>query len=115
MAELKRLQQIIHYLQQNQVPVLILIDEILRGTNSEDKTYGSEQFIKKLLQYRCLTLFATHDLALSRLEDELTGQVNNYCFESTIRNNDLLFDYKLQRGVAKNRNASFLMEKMEII
>jgi DNA mismatch repair ATPase MutS len=107
MAELKRLQQIIHYLQQNQVPVLILIDEILRGTNSEDKTYGSEQFIKKLLQYRCLTLFATHDLALSRLEDELAGGVNNYCFESTIN--------KLQRGVAKNKNASFLMKKMEII
>ncbi len=115
MAELKRLQQIIHYLQQNSVPVLILIDEILRGTNSEDKTHGSEQFIKKLLQYRCLTLFATHDLALSRLEDELAGRVNNYCFESTIRNNELLFDYKLQRGVAKNKNASFLMEKMEII
>jgi DNA mismatch repair ATPase MutS len=115
MAELKRLQQIIHYLQQNPAPVLILIDEILRGTNSEDKTHGSEQFIKKLLQYRCLTLFATHDLALSRLEDELAKQVNNYCFESTIRNNELLFDYKLQRGVAKNKNASFLMEKMEII
>ncbi|THU37993.1 hypothetical protein FAM09_15000 [Niastella caeni] len=115
MAELKRLQQIIHYLQQQTVPVLILIDEILRGTNSEDKTHGSEQFIKKLLQYRCLTLFATHDLALSRLEDELPGKVNNYCFESTIRNGELLFDYTLQRGVAKNKNASFLMEKMEII
>jgi DNA mismatch repair ATPase MutS len=115
MAELKRLQQIIHYLQQQTAPVLILIDEILRGTNSEDKTHGSEQFIKKLLQYRCLTLFATHDLTLSRLEDELPGKVNNYCFESTISNGDLLFDYKLQRGVAKNKNASFLMEKMEII
>lgn len=115
MAELKRLQQIIHYLQQHDVPVLILIDEILRGTNSEDKTHGSEQFIKKLLQYRCLTLFATHDLTLSRLEEELPGQVSNYCFESTIRNDELIFDYKLQRGVAKNKNASFLMKKMEII
>jgi DNA mismatch repair ATPase MutS len=115
MAELKRLQQIIHYLQQQTAPVLILIDEILRGTNSEDKTHGSEQFIKKLLQYRCLTLFATHDLTLSRLEDELPGKVNNYCFESTISNDELLFDYKLQRGVAKNKNASFLMKKMEII
>ena len=115
MAELKRLQQIIHYLQQQTAPVLILIDEILRGTNSEDKTHGSEQFIKKLLQYRCLTLFATHDLTLSRLEDELPGKVNNYCFESIINNGELLFDYKLQRGVAKNKNASFLMEKMEII
>jgi hypothetical protein len=115
MAELKRLQQIIHFLQQQTVPVLILIDEILRGTNSEDKTYGSEQFIKKLVRYRCLTLFATHDLTLSRLEDELPGKVSNYCFESTIRNGELLFDYTLQRGVAKNKNASFLMEKMEII
>jgi hypothetical protein len=115
MAELKRLQQIVHYLQQNQSPVLILIDEILRGTNSEDKTHGSEQFIKKLLQYRCLTLFATHDLALSRLEEELPGHVNNYCFESIIREGELLFDYKLQQGVAKNKNASFLMQKMEII
>jgi DNA mismatch repair ATPase MutS len=115
MAELKRLQQIIHYLQQHDTPVLILIDEILRGTNSEDKTHGSEQFIKKLLQYRCLTLFATHDLMLSRLEEELRGKVSNYCFESTIRDGELLFDYKLQRGVAKNKNASFLMRKMEII
>jgi hypothetical protein len=115
MAELKRLQQIIHFLQQQTTPVLILIDEILRGTNSEDKTYGSEQFIKKLIRYRCLTLFATHDLTLSRLEDELPGKVSNYCFESTIRNGELLFDYTLQRGVAKNKNASFLMEKMEII
>jgi DNA mismatch repair ATPase MutS len=115
MAELKRLQQIIHYLQQQTVPVLILIDEILRGTNSEDKTHGSEQFIRKLLQYRCLTLFATHDLMLSRLEEELPGKVSNYCFESTIRDGELLFDYTLQRGVAKNKNASFLMKKMEII
>jgi DNA mismatch repair ATPase MutS len=115
MAELKRLQQIIHFLQQQTTPVLILIDEILRGTNSEDKTYGSEQFIKKLIRYSCLTLFATHDLTLSRLEEELPGQVSNYCFESTIRNGELLFDYTLQRGVAKNKNASFLMEKMEII
>ena len=93
----------------------MLIDEILRGTNSEDKTHGSEQFIKKLLHYKCLTLFATHDLALSKLETELPGQLSNYCFESTIRNGELLFDYTLRKGVAKNKNASFLMQKMEII
>lgn len=115
MAELKQLQQIIHFLQAQQSPSLILIDEILRGTNSEDKTHGSEQFIRKLLQYNCVTLFATHDLALSILEDELKGRVSNYCFESIIRDGQLLFDYTLQRGVAKNKNASFLMKKMEII
>ncbi len=115
MAELKRLQQIIKHLQESNTPTLVLIDEILRGTNSEDKTHGSEQFIKKLLQYNCLTLFATHDLALSKLETELSGQVSNYCFESTISEGELLFDYTLRKGVAKNRNASFLMKKMEII
>lgn len=115
MAELKRLQQIIKHLQTTDTFTLVLIDEILRGTNSEDKTHGSEQFIRKLLQYKCLTLFATHDLALSRLEEELTGKLSNYCFESVIRNGELLFDYTLQRGVAQNKNASFLMQKMEII
>lgn len=115
MAELKRLQGIIEHLRNSETPTLVLIDEILRGTNSEDKTFGSEQFIKKILQFNCLTLFATHDLMLSKLETELPGQVSNYCFESIIRENTLLFDYKLQEGVAKNKNASFLMKQMDII
>jgi ABC-type Na+ transport system ATPase subunit NatA len=115
MAELKRLKQIIRHIQQHNTPSLVLIDEILRGTNSEDKTHGSEQFIKKLLQYNCLTMFATHDLSLGKLETELSGRLSNYCFESIIRDGELLFDYTLQRGIARNKNASFLMEKMEII
>lgn len=115
MAELKRLKQIIRHVQQNEAPSLVLIDEILRGTNSEDKTHGSEQFIKKLLQYNCLTMFATHDLLLGKLETALPGRLSNYCFESIIKDGELLFDYTLQRGIARNKNASFLMEKMEII
>jgi DNA mismatch repair ATPase MutS len=115
MAELKRLKQIITQVQSSGTPSLVLIDEILRGTNSEDKTHGSEQFIKKLLQYNCLTMFASHDLSLGELETVLPGQLSNYCFESIIRNGELLFDYTLQRGIARNRNASFLMQKMEII
>lgn len=114
MAELKKLQRIIHHLRED-VPSLVLIDEILRGTNSEDKTYGSEQFIRKLLQYPCLSFFATHDLSLGSLEQELPGQVSNCCFESVIENGELRFDYRLQKGIAANRNASFLMKKMDII
>ncbi|MES1159380.1 MAG: hypothetical protein ABUM51_01350 [Bacteroidota bacterium] len=114
MAELKKLQRIIHQLQSGQ-PALVLIDEILRGTNSEDKTYGSEQFIRKLLTYSCLSLFATHDLSLGQLEDEKPGLISNYCFESIIEDGELHFNYQLQRGIARNRNASFLMKKMEII
>jgi hypothetical protein len=114
MAELKRLQRIIGRLDAG-TPALVLIDEILRGTNSEDKTYGSAQFIHKLLQYPCLSLFATHDLNLGRLEEETPGAVSNYCFESTLENGQLHFDYRLQRGIARNRNASFLMHKLGII
>jgi hypothetical protein len=114
MAELKKLQHIVASLETG-APTLVLIDEILRGTNSEDKTYGSEQFARKLAGYRCLTLFATHDLALGALEGELPGMVANFCFESVIEAGNLHFNYRLQRGIARNRNASFLMKKMGII
>ncbi len=114
MAELKKLQQIVEILDTG-APALVLIDEILRGTNSEDKTYGSEHFARKLVGYGCLALFATHDLALGALETEMAGKVANYCFESVIEGGDLRFDYRLQRGIARNRNASFLMKKMGII
>ena len=53
--------------------------------------------------------------SLGQLEQELPGIVTNYCFESTIEGGNLHFDYRLQRGIARNRNASFLMKKMEII
>lgn len=114
MAELKKLQKIVVQLQTG-APALVLIDEILRGTNSEDKTFGSEQFIRKLLGYRCLSLFATHDLSLGEMEQQLPGKISNYCFESVIEAGELHFDYRLQRGIARNRNASFLMQKMQII
>ncbi len=113
MAELKRLRLIIEELQTNQ-PTLVLIDEVLRGTNSNDKTYGSEALIRKIIGYNAITIFATHDLSLSVLEEQ-TGVVRNYCFESTIQNGELTFDYKLHAGVARNRNATFLMQKMGII
>lgn len=112
MAELKKLQRIIHRLQTG-AAALVLIDEILRGTNSEDKTFGSEHFIRRLLQYNCLALCATHDLTLGALEQ--AGSISNYCFESVIENGELHFNYQLQRGIARNRNASFLMKKMDII
>lgn len=114
MAELKRLRSIIDYLQTGE-PALVLVDEVLRGTNSDDKTHGSEALIRKLVSSNAITLFATHDLSLGRLENDLNGKLSNYCFESTIAAGELTFDYKLNRGIAQNRNATFLMHKMGII
>ena len=114
MAELKKLQHIVASWRRGPYPGADRRDQ-LRGTNSEDKTYGSEQFARRLTGYPCLALFATHDLALGALEGELPGVVANYCFESVIEAEDLYFNYRLQRGIARNRNASFLMKKMGII
>jgi DNA mismatch repair ATPase MutS len=114
MAELKKLSAIKIGVQHSECS-LVLIDEILRGTNSDDKYFGSAQFVKEMIALNCLTLFATHDLKLSELETEFPDKVSNFCFESVIENDELIFGYKIQRGVAKNRNASFLMKKMGII
>jgi hypothetical protein len=113
-AELKRLQHLVRIMKSGE-RVFFLMDEILKGTNSEDKLAGSLDLIRHLLQYDAYGLIATHDLELHHLEVEEPGRISNYCFESTISQNEIQFDYLLQRGVAKNRNATFLMKQMGII
>jgi DNA mismatch repair ATPase MutS len=68
-----------------------------------------------LIAHDCLAIFATHDLSLSELENVYPSLISNCCFESRIENGELLFDYRLRRGVATNKNATFLMQKMGII
>jgi predicted DNA-binding protein YlxM (UPF0122 family) len=114
MAELQKLQQIVISATTGTAS-LVLIDEILRGTNSDDKTYGSAQFIKKISSTNSITLFATHDLSLGEIAKHSPGIISNFCFESLIQNGELHFDYRLRSGIAQNKNASFLMEKMGII
>lgn len=113
-AELVRLQKIVTQLKSGK-RMLVLLDEILKGTNSEDKLSGSQQLIRKLLNYNCLTIIATHDLALSNMENEFPGQVKNYHFETFTEGDKLRFDYKLKEGVSTGKNATFLMKKMDII
>jgi DNA mismatch repair ATPase MutS len=113
-AELDRLKSIMDDLRSNQ-PLLILLDEILKGTNSTDKQAGSIALVKQLLPHPCLALIATHDLALGELEKEYPSQVQNFHFEPNIENDQLSFDYKLKPGVAQKMNATFLMKKMGII
>jgi DNA mismatch repair ATPase MutS len=113
-AELNRLKSIMDELQQDK-PLLILLDEILKGTNSTDKLSGSIQLVTQLLPHPCLALIATHDLALGKLETSHPQAIRNFCFEATIENDQLSFDYKLKRGLAQKMNATFLMKKMGII
>ena len=113
-AELKRLKQIIDGLRSGR-RTLILLDEILKGTNSKDKQAGSIALIEQLLHYKSVGLFATHDLMLGELASRYPGQVNNLCFEISIEGDKMLIDYKLHPGVCKNLNATYLMKNMGIL
>lgn len=113
-AELKCLQTIIHSLNEPE-PALVLLDEVMRGTNSTDKHDGTALLIKKLLQQNCLTLIATHDTELGILAEQYPGRVENYCFESVVTEAGLHFDFTRREGVAKSKNATYLMKQMGIV
>ena len=113
-AELDRLKSIMDELRSG-TPLLILLDEILKGTNSTDKQAGSLALVNQLVHHKCLVVIATHDLALGDLENAYPGRILNYSFEANIENDQLSFDYKLKRGIAQKMNATFLMRKMGII
>lgn len=112
-AELKRLKMIIDRLKAGE-RLFIILDEILKGTNSADKQKGSLALIRQLLSYQASGIIATHDLILGTLADEFPGQVFNFCFEADIQDNELTFSYKIRKGIAQNMNACFLMRKMNI-
>jgi DNA mismatch repair ATPase MutS len=112
-AELKRLATIIKTVEQKE-KVFLLLDEILRGTNSNDRHIGSVALIKQLIKNDSIGIIATHDLALSQLGNELPDQIDNYNFDVKIENDELYFDYKLNQGICKSLNASILMKKMGI-
>ena len=112
-AELKRLKMIIDRLQQGE-KLFIILDEILKGTNSIDKQKRSLALMKQLVSYQTCGIIATHDLALGELEKEFPAQIKNYRFEADIKNEELTFSYQLREGVAQNMNACFLMKKMGI-
>jgi DNA mismatch repair ATPase MutS len=113
-AELKRLKEIIGELE-NGKRKLILLDEILKGTNSSDKQTGSIALIRQLMKYKLAGLFATHDLALGDLVNHYPQNIRNLCFEIHINGERMEIDYKLSEGVCRNLNASFLMKNMGII
>ena len=113
-AELKRLKRIIDLLNQGQ-QLFIILDEILKGTNSMDKQKGSFDLIRQFMQLKANGIIATHDLLLGSLIKQFPEEIRNYCFEADIKENELTFSYKLREGVAQNMNACFLMKKRGMI
>ncbi|MFW0739803.1 MutS-related protein [Flavobacterium sp. T12S277] len=112
-AEIKRLKQIMDALEER--PAFVLLDEILRGTNSDDKRNGTIEVVKKIIARKAIGAIATHDIEVCLTTNEYPDILTNQCFEVEIKNNDLHFDYKLRSGICKNKSATFLMQKMGVI
>ncbi len=111
-AELQRLKTIVDAVKTD--TYFIILDEILKGTNSHDKALGSKKIVRQFASQKACGIIATHDLSLCELEAEIS-EVENYFFDAEIINDELYFGYQLKKGVCSNMNASFLLKKMEIV
>jgi len=112
-AELKRLKQLID-LTKGGEKLFFLLDEVLRGTNSNDRQIGSIALTRQLVRQNVSGIIATHDLALGKLEQELPENVCNSHFDVQINDENMSFDYKLYQGICTSLNASILMKKIGI-
>ncbi len=113
-AELKRLKDLLELIKKDK-EVMIILDEILKGTNSEDKQKGSKMFLDQLVTRNTTGIIATHDLSLAAMEEKHPGKIKNMCFEIEIEGSNIHFDYKLKNGVTRKMNASILMEQMGLL
>lgn len=112
-AELKKLKTIIEAVRSH-APLFVLLDEILRGTNSLDRHIGSKALIKQFIKERAVAVIATHDVEIAKLEEEYPQSIENYHFDVQVEGEELYFDYKLKHGVCTSLNASILMKKIGI-
>ncbi|MEO1049672.1 MAG: DNA mismatch repair protein MutS [Bacteroidota bacterium] len=112
-AELKRIRQLLDLLEDGDQPVLFMLDEILKGTNSQDRHTGGVALVKQLSKTNAVGLISTHDLDLGNTSKTYEN-VKNFSFNSKIINDEIIFDYKLTEGVCQSFNASKLMQKIGI-
>ncbi len=119
-AELKRLKIIIEAVDSGKEShtdhrqPFFLLDEILKGTNSKDRHTGSKALINQLIKSNGSGIIATHDLELGQLEAQYGGAIENLCMEVEVNHDELVFDYKLKKGVSQSFNATHLMRNMGI-
>lgn len=107
-AELLRLRQLLDNVRQAS-HTLIILDEILKGTNSLDKLNGSRMFLEAIAKLPVSGLIATHDLELSKMADEYPARFHNFCFEIKL-SDAITYTYKISPGVARNQNATYLLK-----
>ena len=94
--------------------VLVLLDEIFKGTNSVDRNTGAKMLLKKLRQEKVFGLVSTHDLELGHMEHEENLGIKNFNFQEHYKDGEISFDYTLRPGVSNTRNAIYLMKMVGI-
>lgn len=107
-AELLRIKEIVDASKTKEA--FFLLDEVFKGTNSQDRHEGAKILINKLVDNKSIGLISTHDLELEVLEKESVGKIKNYHFKEHYKDNKIYFDYKLKPGVSKTRNAMYLIK-----
>jgi len=112
-AELKRIEQLLELVKRDEIPVLFMLDEILKGTNSHDRHKGAVAIVNQLHKTNSFGFVSTHDIELGQ-QAELLDYCSNYNFSSSIVADKILFDYKISQGVCKSFNASTLMKNIGI-
>jgi len=113
-AELKRLKKLKDRIEDDE-PLFFILDEILKGTNSQDKSEGSRMFIEKIIRKNATGIIATHDVTLGTLESDHPHSIRNRCFEILINDDSISFDYILRDGITTRMNAAILMRQQGII
>jgi hypothetical protein len=111
-AELSRIKLLIDRIEVGE-EIFFLLDEILKGTNTEDRISGSEALIRQVVATKAIGIISTHDIELADLENRIET-VRNFSFHSEIHDQSIDFDYKLKTGACLSFNAHKLMELMGI-
>ena len=113
-AELLRIKRMTD-IGKKQVPMIALIDEIYKGTNSRDRIYAAGETVRKLSQPYVFTILTTHDFELCDLENSSETDAENYYFEEHYEQNQILFDYKIRKGRSTSSNARYLLRMAGIL
>ena len=113
-AEIKRLKQLIDQAAKKE-NILVLLDEILTGTNTRDKEKASKAFLERLIGMQVTSIIATHDLSLTTLEENHPDRIINKSFEVVLAKGEMKYDFKLRDGIAQNMNALELLREMKLI
>lgn len=113
-AELLRIKSMIEYSQKN-LPMLICIDEIFKGTNENDRLLGAREAIKRLTNERSITFVTTHDFELCEMTSPNDTPIFNSHFQEYYEGDKIKFDFKLREGRCTTTNAKYLLKMTGIL